>query len=44
VDKPEMLMFPTFGQTVYFRRDGSFDFVDNDNVQQVTELTVAPSP
>jgi hypothetical protein len=38
VDKPEALMFPTFGKTVFFRSDGSFDFVDNENVRQVVDI------
>jgi hypothetical protein len=42
VDKPEALMAPTFGKTVYFRTDGSFDFVYSENVQKLVELTNAP--
>src|SRR5262249_22083617 len=43
VDKPETLMFPKFGKTVYFRQDGSFDFVDSENVKQLLELHTAGS-
>jgi hypothetical protein len=43
VDKPEALMAPAFGKTVYFRPDGSFDFVDSENVSQVVELSAATS-
>jgi hypothetical protein len=43
VDRPDALMAPGFGKTVYFRPDGSFDFVDSENVRQVVEVTAAPS-
>jgi len=40
VGQPEALMHYA-GSAVYFRSDGSFDFVDPEDVRQVLELTPA---
>jgi hypothetical protein len=44
VEKPEVLFHHTGDSALYFRPDGSFDFVDCDNVRQIIELTPAASP
>jgi len=41
VGKPETLMYSDGGTAVFFRQDGSFDFIDSDAVQRVLELSAA---
>lgn len=41
VGQPEALFYHDGGTGVYFRPDGSFDFVDCENVKQLIELTTA---
>jgi hypothetical protein len=43
VGEREALMYQEGGTGIYFRLDGSFDFVDCDNVRQILELTPVPS-
>jgi hypothetical protein len=39
VGQREALMYQHGGTAIYFRLDGSFDFVDSENVKQLLELT-----
>jgi hypothetical protein len=39
VGQPEALFYHDGATAVYFRPDGSFDFVDCENVKQLLELT-----
>lgn len=41
VGQPEALMYQNGGTGIYFRLDGSFDFVDCENVKQLLELIPA---
>jgi hypothetical protein len=43
VGQREALMYQDGGTAIYFRLDGSFDFVDSHNVRQMLELTIVPS-
>jgi hypothetical protein len=43
VGQREALMYHDGGTAIYFRLDGSFDFVDCENVKQFLELTTVPS-
>lgn len=43
VGQPEAVHYYTGDDALYFRPDGSFDFVDCENVKQLLELTTAPS-
>lgn len=44
VERPTMLFYHAGDSAMYFRADGSFDFVDADNVKQFLDATAAPSP
>lgn len=43
VGQPEAIHYHTGGSAVYFRPDGSFDFVDCDAVRQFLELAPVQS-
>jgi len=43
VEKPETLFYYTGDNALYFRADGSFDFVDCVNVKQLLDLAAAES-
>ncbi len=42
--QPEAVSYYTGDSALYFRPDGSMDFVDCENIRQLLELTTAPSP
>ena len=43
VGQPEALFYHEGNTGMYFRPDGSMDFVDCENVKQVLELTTVPA-
>jgi hypothetical protein len=43
VGQPEALWYYTGDSALYFRPDGTFDFVDSESVRRFIELTEAPS-
>lgn len=41
VNRPEALMFPSHGNTVFFHDDGNLDFVDCEVIKQFVDLVSA---
>jgi hypothetical protein len=41
VNRPEALMFPSWGNTVFFHGDGNLDLVDCELVKQFVDLVPA---
>lgn len=44
VEKREALFYHAGDSAMLFHADGSFDFVDADNVKQFLDVAAAPSP
>lgn len=43
VGQPEALFYHDGGTGIYFRPDGTFDFLDCENVKRLLELTIKTS-